>query len=259
MNVSSFAQSSAGCSKSVNAWAAWEASSDDDAVGQHRARERRSDRRDVQPGQHHLHRRNRWDIHPTNGQVLPTVAFTTSLPATLDVTLIFDGTEDGRNVAKIVDQLASLHPGQRQVQQRVRWWWRSHRLPVEAAPAADRAVPVGQLPLVQGDHRHPDHHVHAVPRRRDAGPGVRRRALQADRGRRRSSRSRTRPPAAEPASASTASGRGRRSTRSPTPAFGQTGLWRALAAFNGIDDPLRLQAGDAILLPASVDDLKALA
>ena len=41
--------------------------------------------------------------------------------------------------------------------------------------------------------------------------------------------------------------------------YGQTGLWRALAAFNGIDDPLRLQAGDAILLPAKIDDLKALA
>ena len=41
--------------------------------------------------------------------------------------------------------------------------------------------------------------------------------------------------------------------------YGQTGLWRALAAFNGIDDPLRLQAGDAVLLPARIDDLKALA
>ena len=41
--------------------------------------------------------------------------------------------------------------------------------------------------------------------------------------------------------------------------FGRTGLWRALAAFNGIDDPLRVQAGDSILLPASIDDLKALA
>jgi hypothetical protein len=38
--------------------------------------------------------------------------------------------------------------------------------------------------------------------------------------------------------------------------FGKPGLWRAIAAFNGIDDPLRLRAGDAILLPASADDLK---
>jgi hypothetical protein len=41
--------------------------------------------------------------------------------------------------------------------------------------------------------------------------------------------------------------------------FGKTSLWRAVAAFNGIDDPLRLQAGDTILLPASVDDLKEFA
>ena len=38
--------------------------------------------------------------------------------------------------------------------------------------------------------------------------------------------------------------------------FGKPGLWRAIAAFNGIDDPLRLRAGDPILLPAAVDDLK---
>ncbi|HYC07275.1 MAG TPA: peptidoglycan-binding protein [Candidatus Binatia bacterium] len=41
--------------------------------------------------------------------------------------------------------------------------------------------------------------------------------------------------------------------------FGRPSLWRAIAAFNGIDDPLRLQAGDPILLPASVDDLKGFA
>jgi hypothetical protein len=37
--------------------------------------------------------------------------------------------------------------------------------------------------------------------------------------------------------------------------FGRTNLWRAIAAFNGIDDPLRLQPGAEILLPASVDEL----
>jgi hypothetical protein len=39
-------------------------------------------------------------------------------------------------------------------------------------------------------------------------------------------------------------------------AFGKTSLWRAIASFNGIDDPLRLKAGDPILLPPSADDLK---
>jgi hypothetical protein len=41
-------------------------------------------------------------------------------------------------------------------------------------------------------------------------------------------------------------------------AFGNTALWRGLAAFNGIDDPLRVTAGQELLLPASADDLKAL-
>jgi hypothetical protein len=40
-------------------------------------------------------------------------------------------------------------------------------------------------------------------------------------------------------------------------AFGSTALWRGLAAFNDIDDPLRIRAGDQLLLPPSPDDLKA--
>jgi hypothetical protein len=39
--------------------------------------------------------------------------------------------------------------------------------------------------------------------------------------------------------------------------FGDADLWRPLAAFNGIDDPLRMRAGDTILLPASRDALEA--
>lgn len=41
--------------------------------------------------------------------------------------------------------------------------------------------------------------------------------------------------------------------------FGRTNLWRAIASFNGIDDPLRLQPGAEILLPPSVDDLEKFA
>jgi nucleoid-associated protein YgaU len=32
--------------------------------------------------------------------------------------------------------------------------------------------------------------------------------------------------------------------------YGKPGLWRGLAAFNEIDDPLRLQLGSHILLPS---------
>lgn len=38
--------------------------------------------------------------------------------------------------------------------------------------------------------------------------------------------------------------------------YGDPAMWRPLAAFNGIDDPLRLRLGSAVLLPA-VDDLVA--
>lgn len=37
--------------------------------------------------------------------------------------------------------------------------------------------------------------------------------------------------------------------------YGDPGLWRAVARLNGVDDPMRLRAGDQLLLP-SVDDLE---
>ena len=36
--------------------------------------------------------------------------------------------------------------------------------------------------------------------------------------------------------------------------YGDPGMWRPLALFNGIDDPLRLRLGSSVLLPV-VDDL----
>jgi len=38
--------------------------------------------------------------------------------------------------------------------------------------------------------------------------------------------------------------------------YGDPGMWRPLALFNGIDDPLRLRLGSSVLLPV-VDDLMA--
>ncbi len=38
--------------------------------------------------------------------------------------------------------------------------------------------------------------------------------------------------------------------------LGDASLWRPLAAFNGIDDPLRLRPGTPVFLPPSVDDLE---
>ena len=35
--------------------------------------------------------------------------------------------------------------------------------------------------------------------------------------------------------------------------YGQAKYWRALAAFNGIDDPLRIPSGTTILLPPQRD------
>ena len=46
-----------------------------------------------------------------------------------------------------------------------------------------------------------------------------------------------------------ADARARRSSRSPGPSIGDATLWRALATFNGIDDPMRIPLGTAVLVP----------
>ena len=69
--------------------------------------------------------------------------------------------------------------------------------------------------------------------------------------------SRTRRPAADRrAAASHRWSPATRWPRSPTREYGDPTLWRALAAFNGIDDPLRLPPGSTLLLP-SADELLA--
>jgi nucleoid-associated protein YgaU len=40
--------------------------------------------------------------------------------------------------------------------------------------------------------------------------------------------------------------------------YGEAGLWRGIAAFNGIDDPLRVVAGTRLLLPTA-DEARQLA
>lgn len=203
-------------------------------------------------------RRNRWDIHPTNGQVLPTVAFTTSLPATLDVTLIFDGTEDGRNVAKIVDQLASFtrvsdkynngsvgggdHTASQSKQQRpptVQFLWGNY---LSFKAIIDTLTTTFTLFLDDGTPVRASVKV-LFNQIEDTKVFPKQNPTSGGRTGERVHRLGPRETLDQVAYA----------------AFGQTGLWRALAAFNGVDDPLRLQAGDAILLPASVDELKALA
>lgn len=199
-----------------------------------------------------------WTLQPTNGQTLPNLTYGTATPATLTVTLLFDGTEDGENVAKKVDKLTALQKvdssipngtrsggggGQSQSRQHrppsVQFRWGSFLSfkAVIAKVAAtfslflDDGTPVRASVVVTFKQIEDE----------DIFPNQ------------------------NPTSGGRTGERiyrlGPRETLDQVAyaAFGQTGLWRGLAAFNGIDDPLRLQAGDAILLPASADDLKALA
>lgn len=205
-------------------------------------------------------RSNKWKITPTNGQVLPEVGFTSSVPAILKVTLIFDGTEDGTNVAVTVDKLAALTrvskdfnngkigdgqgsstPSQSKQQRppTVQFLWGSY---LSFRAIIDSITTTFSLFLDDGS-----------PVR--ASVAVQFTQIEDKRVF----------PEQNPTSAGRTGERvhrlGPRETLDQVAYanFGHTGLWRALAAFNGIDDPLRVQAGDAILLPASADDLKSLA
>ena len=175
---------------------------------------------------------NNWHYTPTNGKSLPDGSFQVGLPATLQVTLMFDGTETGENISLIVDQLTKLtkvndslpngtapsaRPAPAGGGSRRRRRRRAGHLAVQAGPAADRDVPVGPLSLVRRGHPEADQQVHPVPRRRDGRTGAGRPDPLADRRRGRVRQDRTPPRAAGRASGSTASPRARRSTRSPTP------------------------------------------
>jgi hypothetical protein len=202
-------------------------------------------------------KKNTWNIHPTNGQILPAVSFTSSTPATLKVVLTFDGTEDGKDVAHMIDQLTaltkvdqSLNNGTVGSHQGTRSQSRQHRPPtvqflwgtyLSFKAIIDTMTTTFTLFLDDG-----------TPVR--ASVDVLFKQIEDEN--------------AFPNQNPTSGGRtgervyrlGPRETLDQIAyaRFGDTSLWRALAVFNGIDDPLRLQAGDPILLPASADDLKAL-
>jgi len=202
---------------------------------------------------------NTWNLHLTNGQNLPEVAFASGAPATLSVTLTFDGTEDGTDVSKKVQKLTKLTKvdtsltGRRSNAQggdvgghsfqgrppTVRFHWGTflsfraviQRIVSKFTLFLDDGTPVRALVDL------------TFMQIADDGDFASQNPTSGGRTGERIHRLAPRETLDQVAYAN----------------FGRTGLWRALAAFNGIDDPLRVQAGDPILLPASIDDLKALA
>ena len=118
---------------------------------------------------------NNWTYHPTNGQSLPPGAFANGRPATLVVTLMFDGTEEGANVAKTVNKLTKLTKVDENLDNGTVAGARleCRGFAVAAASAAEGELHVGQLPLVRRGHPEGHRQVQSVPRRRNAGPGRR--------------------------------------------------------------------------------------
>jgi hypothetical protein len=207
-------------------------------------------------------KQNTWNYQLPSGQSLPEISFASGIPATLVVPLTFDGTEDGENIAKKVKALTKLTQADKTLK------GRRYSNPNPGKSKAAQNVDQGRPPTVRfawGNYLSFDAVIKQIVSKYtmflDDGTPVRA-AVEltlmqiADED-------------VFPKQNPTSGGRtGERIHRlAPRETldqvayaiFGQTGLWRALAEFNGIDDPLRLQAGDPILLPASADDLKALA
>lgn len=198
-----------------------------------------------------------WTVGHTNGQQMGAVTYAADRPSTLGMTLIFDGSEDGENVAKIVNKLTKMTKVDEQLGNNDKSVGGSGgSSPQHRPPTVDFAW--GNFLIFKGvisrlaatfnqflDDGTPVRASVVIEFTQVVDDGVF--------------------PKQNPTSGGRAGERVHRLAPRETldqiayATFGQTGLWRALAAFNGIDDPLRLQAGDAILLPASVDDLKALA
>ena len=208
-------------------------------------------------------KQNTWNYQLPSGQSLPEISFASGIPATLVVPLTFDGTEKGDNIAKIVNQLTRLTQADKTLK------GRRYSNPNPGPKQAAKNVDQGRPPTVRfawGNYLSFEAVIKQIVSKYsmflDDGTPVRAavevtfmQIADVD----------TFPKQQNPTSGGRTGERvhrlGPRETLDQVAYtnFGQTGLWRALAAFNGIDDPLRLQAGDAILLPASVDDLKALA
>jgi hypothetical protein len=199
---------------------------------------------------------NNWNLHQTNGQNLPEVAFASGTPATLAVTLTFDGTEEGKDVSKTVNELTKLTKvsetlkgrrstaaggdvGTHSFQGRpptVQFHWGTF---LSFRAVIQRIVSKFTLFLDDGTPVRATVDV-TFMQIADDGDFAKQNPTSGGRTGERVHRLAPRETLDQVAYAT----------------FGRTGLWRALAAFNGIDDPLRLQAGDPILLPASADDLK---
>jgi hypothetical protein len=202
---------------------------------------------------------NSWTIQPTNGQPLPEVAFASSTPATLVVTLIFDGTEKGDDVAKMVDELAAFT----KVDESLTNGTISNAKPAKGAPSAPQHRPPTVrfmwgtfLSFKAVISRLVSHFTLFL----DNGTPVRASVEVTFQQVADDDAFKNQNPTSGGRTGERVHRLGPRETLDQVAyaVYGQTSLWRGLAAFNGIDDPLRVQAGDAILLPASAEDLKAL-
>ena len=202
-----------------------------------------------------------WNFQHANGQDLPGGAYTGAVPPTLSLTLIFDGTEKGDNVAKIINELSELtkvdpalsngtvSSGGRNAHQvspteHHRPPWVTFQWGKYLSFKAAITSLICRFTLFLDDGTPVRASVDVV-----FTQIVDENAFQKQN------------PTSGGRTGETVHRLAPRETLDQVAyaSFGQTGLWRALAAFNGIDDPLRLQAGDPILLPASADELKALA
>jgi hypothetical protein len=199
---------------------------------------------------------NRWTQQPAHGRALPRLGFASGQPATLKVTLIFDSTEEGGDVRQDTDKLWELmYPG-------------AHRNEAHKGSGAQKKNPQKRPQkctfvwgkILSFEAALTSLTIDFVLFKSDDGTPLRANA--------NCTFTQVKEDDDFPRQNPTSGGRtgerivslGPRETLEQVAyeAFGDTSLWRGLAAFNGIDDPLRIRAGEQLLLPPSADDLKAL-
>jgi hypothetical protein len=203
---------------------------------------------------------NTWTPQPATGKHQPSMGFGGGGPATLAATLIFDSTEDGKDVREITDRLVKLMKVDEHLKNKLDKGGggghggghsnsQQHRPPTCTFTWGHILSFTGALQKLQLDF------VLFLPDGKPVRANAACTFVQVQ--------DEELFPGQNPTSGGRTGERVHRLSPRETleqvayDAFGSTALWRNLAAFNGIDDPLRARAGDELLLPASVDDLKA--
>ncbi len=197
------------------------------------------------PSQYVFHRRNNWAPGRSTGQNIPQMRFTAGGSTTLQMDLWFDSTETGTDVRLNTGKLAQFMEAKPEFQQSGSRQGRPPKVQFTWGPLISFKAAITDLTLT-------------FQLFKDDGTPLRAKATVIFTQVEDPDAKMWQNPTSGGVSGERVHWLGPRETLELVAytELGDASLWRPLAAFNGIDDPLRLRPGTAVFLPASVDDLK---